>query len=123
MSWANIARAAPAPAVAAPEDDYVPGKTRVAVVDANAIISGLRLEGLGDKFVTIKEVLDEIRDKQSRQFLSTLPYGIDVKEPTEESMKLGELIEELRDNYSIILILPTPSPALGSVFLDVMGFP
>lgn len=59
------------------------------MVDANALISGLRLENLADRFCTIPEVLAEVRDKQARTFLSTLPFSLDVREPEEESLKAG----------------------------------
>lgn len=90
MNWASVVKApeptAPKPA---PADGDSQGAARVAVVDANAIISGLRLEGVADKFVTTQDVLDEIRDKQSRQFLATLPFSLGVLEPSEESIKTG----------------------------------
>jgi RNA-binding protein NOB1 len=91
MSWAAIAQTAPPPTQAplAPALDVTQKDLRVVVVDANAIISGIRLEGVADKAVTIPEVLQEIRDKQSRQFLATLPFRIDVHEPTEESLAAG----------------------------------
>ncbi|KAF5837616.1 Nin one binding Zn-ribbon like-domain-containing protein [Dunaliella salina] len=40
-----------------------------------------------EKFYTIQEVFDEIRDKQSRQYLQTLPFTVEVKDYTEESLK------------------------------------
>jgi rRNA maturation endonuclease Nob1 len=86
-SWAAIAKAAPAPEPEPKEDDSKDAK--IAVVDANAIINGLRLESIADKAVTIQEVLNEIRDKQSRQFLDMLPFGVKVMEPTEESVKIS----------------------------------
>ncbi|KAG2501826.1 hypothetical protein HYH03_000325 [Edaphochlamys debaryana] len=101
MSWAAIAKSA-APS-AAPAD--VPPPTpeeRVAVVDTNAIISGLRLEAIADRFCTIPEVLAEVRDKQSRQFLSTLPFGLDVRDPSEESLKaVQRFARETGDIHSL----------------------
>lgn len=88
--WSAVAKAAPPPTVAESDTHIPEGRTRIAVVDANAIISGLRLQGFADKYYTIAEVLNEIRDKQARAFLSTLPYGIEVREPSEESVKAGE---------------------------------
>ncbi|KAL6762805.1 Nin one binding Zn-ribbon like-domain-containing protein [Haematococcus lacustris] len=91
MNWAALVKASPAveevaAAPAAPEAG-VPGVQRQAVVDANAIISGLSLRHLADRFVTIQEVLNEVRDKQSRQFLASLPFGLAVAEPSEESLR------------------------------------
>jgi RNA-binding protein NOB1 len=88
-SWASIAKAAPQPVVPVNELTNSTENLRVAVVDANAIINGIRLENVADRAVTIQEVLDEIRDKQSRQFLATLPFGIDVSEPSEDSLAAG----------------------------------
>lgn len=32
-----------------------------------------------------RQVVDEVRDSQSRRVLDTLPFGIDIREPDEES--------------------------------------
>ncbi|GFR39822.1 hypothetical protein Agub_g315 [Astrephomene gubernaculifera] len=101
MSWAAIAKTATAPAaptgVPAPTADE-----RVAVVDTNAIISGLRLEQLADRFCTIPEVLAEVRDKQARTFLSTLPFSLDVREPSDDSVKaVQRFARETGDIHSL----------------------
>lgn len=88
-SWAKVAKLSPA-APAAVEAPAPSADERVAIVDANAIISGLRLEGLADRFVTVPEVLAEVRDKQSRQFMASLTYGLEAREPAEESLRAGE---------------------------------
>lgn len=88
-SWASVARIEGTCGVPETGLEVKEGE-RVAVVDANAIISGLHLEGLAQKFVTIPEVIAEIRDKQARQFLSMLPYTLYTLDPTEESTKQGE---------------------------------
>ena len=62
------------------------GKTKV-VVDANAIVKGIRLERLAEEAVTIPEVLREIKDKQARHTLATLPFELLVRDPDEESIK------------------------------------
>lgn len=89
-SWANVLKstAVPAAGAAAPPSD---GPTNIAVIDANAIINGIRFERMASTVVTIPEVLEEIRDKQSRQFLATLPFGIEGREPSDESVKAGEI--------------------------------
>ncbi len=61
------------------------------MIDANAIIthqSGLlNLHTQYDRIVTIPEVIAEVRDGQSRQALSTLPFEIEQLTPSEESMR------------------------------------
>lgn len=57
------------------------------VVDANAVIAGVPLDRLGQSACTVPEVLREVRDSASRHRLQTLPFGIDTREPSEESIK------------------------------------
>ncbi|KAK7251293.1 hypothetical protein RIF29_34350 [Crotalaria pallida] len=59
----------------------------LAVVDANAVIdAGEKLHSFADKFVSVHEVMDEIRDPVSRHKLSFLPFTIDTMEPSPESI-------------------------------------
>ncbi|CAA0406719.1 unnamed protein product [Arabidopsis thaliana] len=59
----------------------------IAVVDANAIIEGRQsLTNFADKFVTVPEVLSEIRDPASRRRLAFIPFTIDTMEPSPESL-------------------------------------
>ena len=90
-SWASIAKTEPvkAPAPAAVEPGPLP---RIAVLDANALITGTGLLGLAtavDKCVTTPEVLREVRDRQSRQKLEALPFTIETREPDEDSTRAG----------------------------------
>ncbi len=61
----------------------------VAVVDTNAIISGLQLDRIAETAVTIPEVLSEVRDKHTRQHLANLPFALQCQQPSEESVKAG----------------------------------
>ncbi|EFJ43518.1 hypothetical protein VOLCADRAFT_119051, partial [Volvox carteri f. nagariensis] len=101
MSWAAVAKSATAPA--APTEAPPPSATeRIAVIDANAIISGLRLELLADRLCTIPEVIAEVRDKQSRTFLSTLPFSLDIREPSDESIRaVQRFARETGDIHSL----------------------
>jgi hypothetical protein len=90
MNWAAVAKSEPVKA--APVDDGGAPKPRVAVVDANAIITQhglLNLIRFADKCVTTPEVLREVRDKQSRQALAALPFTIETQEPADDSVKAG----------------------------------
>lgn len=64
----------------------------VAVVDTNAIISGLQLHCIAETAVTIPEVLSEVRDKHTRQTLANLSFPLECQQPTEESVKAGECL-------------------------------
>lgn len=59
-----------------------------AVIDTNAIVKGFRLERFAEEAVTIPEVLQEVKDKQARHVLATLPFELKVKEPDEEAVKV-----------------------------------
>ncbi|KAL4565525.1 hypothetical protein LXL04_029623 [Taraxacum kok-saghyz] len=60
----------------------------VAVVDANAIIQGgEQLHHAADKFVSVSDVIQEVRDPTSRHRLNFLPFTVDTMEPSPESLK------------------------------------
>eukprot|EP00191_Tetraselmis_sp_GSL018_P018521 CAMPEP_0177590086 /NCGR_PEP_ID=MMETSP0419_2-20121207/7189_1 /TAXON_ID=582737 /ORGANISM="Tetraselmis sp., Strain GSL018" /LENGTH=194 /DNA_ID=CAMNT_0019080563 /DNA_START=35 /DNA_END=616 /DNA_ORIENTATION=- len=108
MSWAAVAGKDPVPKLEK-EVLWAEEKPRVAVVDANAIISGLNLQGLAERAVTVQEVLGEIRDKKSREWLAGLPFKIDTIEPTEASVKavtqFARLTGDLRSLSKVDILL------------------
>ncbi|KAJ3693891.1 hypothetical protein LUZ60_009371 [Juncus effusus] len=63
------------------------GHVSVAVVDANAVIQSDRLVGMADRYVSVKEVLDEVRDPTSRRRVAFLPFDIETIEPEPEFIK------------------------------------
>jgi len=98
-AWSNIVRAD------APVDDAATSATaeevaaaqatasalrdptrRKAVVDANAVIKGFRLEHLDAVCVTVEEVRAEIRDAKGREALRALPVELATSEPSEEAL-------------------------------------
>lgn len=63
----------------------------VLVTDANAFISGTRLDRFNAQHVvTVKEVVGEVRDASARQMMTVLlPEGVTTKEPTREAVEHG----------------------------------
>uniref|UniRef100_A0A1D1Y0W6 RNA-binding protein NOB1 n=1 Tax=Anthurium amnicola TaxID=1678845 RepID=A0A1D1Y0W6_9ARAE len=59
----------------------------VAVVDASAIVHGDKMASTVDRFVSVREVLEEVRDPVSRQRLSFLPFSIETMEPPPDAVK------------------------------------
>eukprot|EP00658_Telonema_sp_P-2_P085324 TRINITY_DN9705_c0_g1_i5.p1 TRINITY_DN9705_c0_g1~~TRINITY_DN9705_c0_g1_i5.p1 ORF type:complete len:448 (+),score=83.14 TRINITY_DN9705_c0_g1_i5:195-1538(+) len=57
----------------------------VLVIDTGGIVKGAHLQNLGDKFITIPDVLREVRDKKSRAWLDALPYQLELREPSDEA--------------------------------------
>ena len=88
VSWASVAQK-PAPKSGAPPPDAFGRDEPVAVLDANAIIGGLSVQRALDRLVTIPEVLQEVRDKQSREALAALPFTVELAEPSDESLHAG----------------------------------
>ncbi|CAL9168039.1 unnamed protein product [Musa hybrid cultivar] len=74
----------------------------VAVVDANALIHGDKLAGCADKFVSVPEVLEEVRDPVSRQRLSFLPFPVETMEPSPEFLnKVVKFSRETGDLHTL----------------------
>ena len=72
------------------------------VVDANAIIGGgTHLLGVAERFFTVREVLEEVRDPQSRMQLAALPLTLEVLEPDAEAMTKGKIFANLLCSASL----------------------
>ena len=57
------------------------------VVDSGPLIKGVRLERFGaERYVTVPEVLGELRDSQARALLESLPFDLELREPSDEAM-------------------------------------
>ena len=123
-SWASLLKASTNPIADVAPPTTAEGPKSIAIVDANAIINGMRMEHLATSFVTIPEVLDEIRDKQSRQFLATLPFTIEAREPSDESVKAGEVFLYGALVESCMTLIPAPSmQSCGSLVRPVTCTP
>ena len=89
-SWASIANKSPqAPAepsgiAAAKQEKFC------AVIDTNAIIDGSQLQLYGEELATIPEVLAEVKDKRTRDFLERFPFEFRSMEPAPESLRAGK---------------------------------
>ena len=76
-----------------------------------ALLQGARLETLGSKFYTIVEVLNEVREKRARDAMAALPYTIETRVPSEESMK----VRTYHRRQLSALRSPSPSPPRPSL--------
>ena len=65
----------------------------VLVLDSGAFITGAKLDRFGPdvRYVTVKGVLDEIKDDAGRRNLEIFPYKIETRQVTAESMQAGQL--------------------------------
>ncbi|XP_028665695.1 RNA-binding protein NOB1 [Erpetoichthys calabaricus] len=58
------------------------------VADSGAFLKNAQLQEFGKKLYTLKEVVSEIRDKETKKRLAFLPYKLELKEPLPEYVKL-----------------------------------
>ena len=67
-------------------------KTEILVLDSAPIFkSASLLCELSSEFITVPEVLQEIKDKATRDAIARLPYKIMTKSPSEESISFSKL--------------------------------
>ncbi|KAJ2958383.1 hypothetical protein NQZ79_g6004 [Umbelopsis isabellina] len=82
----EVEAAAAAPEKTQPEKDHI----IALVIDSAPLLKGTPLRHLAERFCTIPEVVSEIRDKQSREYIKKLPFELELITPSEESMKAGK---------------------------------
>jgi len=62
----------------------------VLVADSSAFIKGASLKAWSGNVVTVREVVSEIKDVNTRQRLQVLPYDLSFREPSQEALHHGE---------------------------------
>ena len=60
------------------------------IADAAAFLKCVPLQNMAKRIFTVSKVVDEIRDSATRQRLAVLPYMIEFREPSTESIKAGK---------------------------------
>jgi RNA-binding protein NOB1 len=85
---------------------------RVAVVDANAIIRGVRLERLADAAVTVPAVFAEVRDGPSRAALASLPFGLATRDADAASLAAVRRFARLTGDAAVLSGVDTQLLAL-----------
>ncbi|XP_074929910.1 RNA-binding protein NOB1 isoform X2 [Chelonoidis abingdonii] len=81
------------------------------VADAGAFLRGAPLQDFGRNVYTIKEVVSEIRDKETRRRLAVLPYELHFKQPFPEYVKLVTEFSKKTGDY----------PSLSATDLQVLA--
>ncbi|XP_029464146.1 RNA-binding protein NOB1 [Rhinatrema bivittatum] len=70
------------------------------VADAGAFLLNAALQEIGKNIYTVKEVVSEIRDKETRRRLAVLPYELHFKEPFPENIKLVTEFSKKTGDYT-----------------------
>ena len=61
---------------------------KYAVIDSGPLIKGVRLEALNaERYVTVPEVLLELRDRHVREMVAALPFELETREPSSEAIE------------------------------------
>ena len=60
------------------------------VVDAGGFLKDAKLADLGERIVTLRDVVAEIRDKATRDRLQVLPYELQFMEPMTEDIAMSK---------------------------------
>jgi rRNA maturation endonuclease Nob1 len=65
-------------------------KNKFLIIDTGAIVKGQTnlFHQYANRFVTVQEVLGEVRDSKSRELLASLPFELEVKAPSDAAMKI-----------------------------------
>jgi len=63
-------------------------KAEYLVVDSGGFIKNAPLREIASHVVTLRDVVDEIRDKPTRQRLQVLPYELEFRQPTSKGLKV-----------------------------------
>lgn len=88
-SWASIATKDPQLPAEPSETAISTVQESCAVIDTNALIDGSQLQTYGEQLATIPEVLKEVRDKKTREYLERLPFQLQSMEPSPVSLRAG----------------------------------
>jgi len=73
------------------------------VVDSGPIIRGARIETMGaERLVTIPEVLSELRDEQTRARIAAMPFELEVREPSDESIAAIKRFAKLTGDLAVL---------------------
>ena len=66
-------------------------RAEVLVVDSSGFIKCTSLETVGKDIFTVRDVIEEVKDAQTRQRLSVLPFELKYRYPDADNIRSGEM--------------------------------
>ena len=79
-----------------------PALSKYLIIDSGGFIKNVPLQDFSQNLVTMREVIDEIRDKDARQRVRNLPFELQFLEPDTESIqKVTEFAKKTGDYASL----------------------
>ena len=87
----------------------------ILVVDSGGFIKNAPLREMASQdVITMREVVDEIRDKETKKRLQVLPYELKMKQPDTEDIQIGkQLVKCDLTNFEIHLLVTNFSKKTG----------
>jgi len=80
-------------------------KVKKLVIDSSALIQNLPIETLGQEIFSIPEIINEIKDKTTRNKLNILPYKINYKDPSEKALeKAVNASKKIGDYHNLSIV-------------------
>ncbi|XP_053208128.1 RNA-binding protein NOB1-like [Panonychus citri] len=70
------------------------------IVDSSGFINGFDIHELTENVVTLVDVIGEIKDRQTKERLSRLPYQIDFRDPDPEDVKIVSQFSRKTGDYA-----------------------
>ncbi|KAJ3001620.1 Nin1 binding protein, partial [Thoreauomyces humboldtii] len=72
------------------------------IIDSAPLIKNTPISHLATRFVTIPEVVSEIRDKAARENLARLPYDLETRVPSDESLAAVVAFAKRTGDYGVL---------------------
>jgi len=79
-------------------------KAEYLVVDSGGFIKDVPLREIASNIVTLADVIEEIRDKATRQRLKVLPYEIEYRQPTAKGLRVVTEFSKKTGDYSSLSV-------------------
>ena len=83
------------------------------VIDTGGFIKNAPLQDYGANLVTLREVIDEIRDKDTKQRLRSLPFQLQFLDPDPESIKIVTEFAKKSGDYASLSLTDIKVMALA----------
>ncbi|OZJ01999.1 hypothetical protein BZG36_04727 [Bifiguratus adelaidae] len=88
-------------------------KVLTLVVDSGPLLKRANIAHLAEKFVTIPEVIHEIRDEAARQYLSTLPFELETRSPKDDAIHAVVDFAKKTGDYATLSVVDVKVLALA----------
>ncbi|KAL7646369.1 UNVERIFIED_CONTAM: hypothetical protein RMT77_003280 [Armadillidium vulgare] len=80
-------------------------KIKQLVIDSGAFLKNVAIWDYGEEFFTVQDVVYEIRDKQAKDFINSLPFQLNFREPSPAAIKfIKDFTEKTGELRSLSLV-------------------